>query len=73
MEVSNSAAAYAYQGMQDGFNRLADNSQQLANPNNVNKTEPLVELKQNETQVQASAKSFKSYDEMIGTLIDIMA
>lgn len=73
MQVSSSAAAYAYQGMQDGFNRLTENSQQLANPNNTEIAEPLIELKQNETQVQASAKSFKSYDEMIGTLIDIMA
>lgn len=73
MDISNSAAALAYQGIQTGFNGLNENAKQLANPNHVDKTEALVGLKENENQVQASAKALKSADDRIGTLLDILA
>lgn len=73
MQISGSPAAYAYQGIQDGFSRLNNTSQQIATPNSPNLETNLVDLKQNETQVNASAKVLKTADGMIGTLIDIMA
>lgn len=73
MNISGSPAAYAYQGIQDGFNRLNNTSQQIATPNSPNLETNLVDLKQSETQVEASAKALKTADGMIGTLIDIMA
>ncbi|MGC9385368.1 MAG: hypothetical protein ACP5D0_00335 [Hydrogenovibrio sp.] len=73
MDISTTAGAYAYQGIQSGFNQLDQDSQKLANMNNPNKAEPLVSMKQTETQVESSAKALKTADDMIGTLIDIMA
>lgn len=74
MEISsNSAANYAVQGMQNGFERLDIASGQIANPKNPDPTQPLLDTKFSETQVQASAKAFKAVDGNIGTLLDIFA
>lgn len=73
MQISNSAAINGYKGMQDGFNRLDTASQQLADPNQPDKIKPLLELPKQTLQVEASAKAFKAHDDMIGSLIDIMA
>ncbi|MDR9497665.1 MAG: hypothetical protein RI556_00655 [Hydrogenovibrio sp.] len=74
MEINGQNAAYqAMQGMNDGFQRLNQNAQVLATPAHPDQAESLVNLNQNETQVQSSAKALKAHDDMLGTLIDIMA
>lgn len=73
MDISNNPFASAYQGIQNGFQQLDKNSEVLSSPNQPDKTEALVNLKQDETQVQASAKAVKAADDMIGTIIDIFA
>jgi hypothetical protein len=64
-------AASAISGIQNGFERLADNSQKIANPNSGQQLAALVDNTQIEKQVQASAKALKTYDQMIGQLLDI--
>lgn len=73
MEVSGSASQYAIQGMQKGFEQLDQASKELANPNQPDKENGLVQTKFSETQVEASTKSLKAADDRIGTLLDIMA
>lgn len=73
MEISGSASQYAIEGMRKGFDQLDKASQQVANPNEPDKASGLIETKQSETQVQASAKSFKAADDRIGTLLDVIA
>lgn len=76
MQVSgtnNSALLNAYQGMQNGFNGLNENSQKIANPSSEKQLEALVDVKLDANQVQASAKAVKAADDAIGTIIDIMA
>ena len=63
----------AYQGMQNGFNQLTENSAKIASPNVPDKAEPLIMHKLDAQQIEASAKAIKTYDQMIGTLIDVMA
>ena len=71
MDISNNPMMTAYQGIQNGFNQLDKDSKVLSSPNQLDKTEALVN--QDETQVQASAKAVKAADDMIGTLIDTFA
>ena len=73
MQISNSTAINGYKGIQEGFNRLDSASRQLADPNQTDKTKPLLELPKQTLQVEASAKAVKAYDDALGTLIDIMA
>jgi len=74
MDISASNPfTHAYQGIQNGYSQLNKDSAVLASPNQPDKTEALVHLNQNETQVQASAKAVKAADETLGTIIDIMA
>lgn len=73
MQVTSNPFISAYQGIQTGFQQLDNNSAQLASPNQPNKTDALIDLKQTETQVEASAKALKSADDRIGTLLDILA
>lgn len=71
MDISNNPMMTSYQGIQNGFNQLDKDSKVLSSPNQLDKTEALVN--QDETQVQASAKAVKAADDMIGTLIDTFA
>lgn len=73
MNVSNHPAAMAVSGINQGFDRLAENTQKITNPQSEQQLEALVDNTQVEKQVQASAKALKTYDEMIGTLIDVIA
>lgn len=73
MDISGSASQYAIEGMRKGFGQLDKASKELANPNQPNKASGLIETKQSETQVEASAKSFKAANDQIGTLLDVMA
>lgn len=73
MQISEHPSINAYQGIQTGFAGLNENSKKLASPNQLDKTDALIDLKHNETQVEASAKALKASDDRIGTLLDIMA
>lgn len=60
------------QGIQKGMEGIRQNAQQLASSNR-DITSPLVEMKLNRLEVEASAKVVKSASDMIGTLLDITA
>lgn len=68
------------QGIQTGMNGLRKNAQQIASANipqqapDINDvTDPLVEMKLNKLEVEASAKVVQTASDMIGTLLDIKA
>jgi flagellar hook protein FlgE len=73
MNISSSSMMNAYSGIQTGFNNLAQTSQQLANPNQPDKAQALVQHKLDANLVEVNAKSLKTADQMIGTLLDVMA
>lgn len=73
MNVSNNPSAMAVSGIHQGFDRLAENTQNIIHPQSGRQLESLVDNTQVEKQVQASAKALKTYDEMIGSLIDVIA
>jgi len=73
MNISSNPMINAYKGMQAGFNQLTDNSAKIASPHVTDKAEPLIMHKLDAQQIEASAKAIKTYDQMIGTLIDVMA
>lgn len=76
MDTSNiTASGYAQAGIQNGFNRLADNSQVLANPNSNGKqvTENLLGMGKTANEIEALVKTLKTEDQMIGKLLDISA
>ncbi|BBP43697.1 hypothetical protein [Thiosulfativibrio zosterae] len=73
MNISGSAQANAYMGMQKGFDSLANNAKQIADPNNSDLTKPLIGQMMDKTQVEVNAKSFKNADDRIGTLLDLFA
>ncbi len=76
MNISSSPLINAYQGVQNGFQQLDQHSQKLASPsinNQTDKAEELVNMKQTEQQTLASLKGVKSADNVLGTIIDIMA
>ena len=63
-------------GIQRGMQGARENAAQIASADTFNNgnpasiVEPLVGLKANELQVEASAKVLKTVDEMIGSLLD---
>ena len=71
-----SATRLAVIGIQRGMQGARSNAERIASANQFpNKApaaaiEALVELKQNQVQVSASAKLFSVVDDMIGTLLD---
>ncbi|WFE68358.1 hypothetical protein P8S54_09065 [Thiomicrospira sp. R3] len=69
--ISSSAMSQAYAGMQTGFNNLTQTSAKLADPNQLDKTQSLIEHKQDAQLVEVNAKALKTADNMIGTLLDI--
>ncbi|HHT00373.1 MAG TPA: hypothetical protein ENK73_05890 [Thiomicrospira sp.] len=73
MDISASANSIALQGMNQGFERLAENTQKIIKPGSEELESALIDNKQAATQVQTSAKALKTYDGMIGSIIDIMA
>lgn len=73
MNVTNSAVSASLYGINQGFERLGQNSEKIANPNSGEQLEALVDNTQIEKQVQASTKALKTYDDMIGTLLDVTA
>lgn len=73
MNISSSAQANAYAGMQKGFDSLARHAHEIANPNNQDLTKPLIGQLQDKTLVEVNAKAFKNADDRIGTLLDLFA
>lgn len=74
--IASVGASSLYQGlsgMQNSAHQLNQNAQVLATPKHPDQTQALVDLNQNETQFQANAQSVKAYDELLGSLIDVMA
>ncbi len=70
----------AVQGIQRGLDGLRKNAAEIASADQLNKAGQntdlvgsLVDLKQNEIQVQASAKVVSAVDSVIGTIVDIRA
>jgi len=73
MDISASANSIALQGINQGFERLAENTQKIVKPGSEEVESALIDNTQASTQVQTSAKALKTYDGMIGSIIDIMA
>lgn len=75
----DSVAASGLLGVQRGLQGAASSASAIANAGQGSSTdmrsmtEALVTLKQHEQQVSASAKTIKAADDMIGTLIDVLA
>lgn len=83
---SVSALNSGLQGIHKGLNGLKKNAHDIANANKreasssaqqsagpEDVTQPLVEMKLNKLQVQASAKVVQTGSDMLGTLIDMRA
>ncbi|MDG6778018.1 hypothetical protein QCB44_04770 [Thiomicrorhabdus sp. zzn3] len=73
MNVTHSAVSASLYGINQGFERLGQNSEKIANPNSGEQLQALVDNTLVEKQVQASTKALKTYDDMIGTLLDVTA
>lgn len=73
MNISGSAMNNAYTGIQTGLKNLELNSQKIASPNVPDKAEPLIMHKLDANLVETNAKVIKTTDEMLGSLIDVMA
>lgn len=71
--ANNNPFLTAQQGMQNGYQQLNKNSEILANPNQPDKAEALIDTKQAENLVSANLKAAKAADDRIGTLLDILA
>lgn len=75
----DSVAAVGLLGVQKGMQGAASSASVIANANQGSSTdmrsmtEALVTLKQQEQQIEASAKTIKAADDMIGTIIDVLA
>lgn len=74
---SSSVLATGIQGVQTGMANANEAAGKIARLGTTEQdgdfVTPIVELKQSELQVKASAAVIKSADEMLGTLIDIKA
>lgn len=73
MQISNNVFMTAYQGVQTGYNQLDQNSQKLANPNNPDKAEAIIDNLSAKNQVETNLKVIKNDNDRLGTLLDIMA
>jgi len=72
MQIGN-AANIAYQGIQNGYTGLNQHTQQIVNPSHQNLEKGLTGQVQDKEQVETSVKTLKTADDMIGTIIDLMA
>ena len=53
--------------------RLSQDAQQIANPDNQDVTNPLLDLRQAKLLTQAGAAIIRTSNQMLGTLLDIFA
>jgi hypothetical protein len=56
-----------------GNQRLSQDAQQIANPDSQNVTAPLVDLNQSLVLAQAGANVISTQNQMLGTLLDVLA
>jgi hypothetical protein len=56
-----------------GSRQLNQDAQQIANPDNENLTNPLLDLKQSTLQSEAGAAVIRASNEMLGSLLDVFA
>ena len=70
----------AVQGIQRGLEGMRKNAAEIASPDQLNKAGrgtdlegSLLDMQQNKTQVQVSAKVVSAIDEVLGTIINIRA
>lgn len=75
-----SVQSSAVLGIQRGLDDMRKNAADIASADQLNNAgqetdivNSLVDLKQNQVQIQASAKVVSAVDEVIGTLIDTLA
>jgi len=75
-----SVQSEAVQGIQRGLDGLRKNASEIASADQLDKAGKgsnlegsLLDMQQNKTQVQASAKVVSAIDEVVGTIIDIRA
>jgi len=75
-----SVQSEAVLGIQRGLDGLRKNASEIASADQLNKAGQdsslvgsLLDLQQNKTQVQASAKVVSAVDDVLGTIIDIRA
>lgn len=78
--IGPSAMSSALSGIQRGFNGLDANAAKVASASAASGAEPrisldraMVGLKQNSHEVAASARVLSAQDDMLGTLLDVMA
>ena len=73
------AVQSAMLGIQRGMNGLRKNASQIASADQMASSQPdsaarpLVEMIENRTQVQASAKALQRIDEALGSILDVKA
>lgn len=74
LKITSSALQTGVTGVKRGFDGAARNAATLASKDtlegNKNPVEPLVDLKINQYQVQASGKVIETVDKMLGILLD---
>jgi hypothetical protein len=73
MNISSNAMMNAYSGIQTGLANFTQTSQQLTDPNQLDKTRALVQQKLDANLVEVNAKALKTADQIIGSLLDVMA
>lgn len=73
MNIQSNPAYQAISGMNQGFERLAENTQKITHPESGQQAQALIDNTQAARQVESSAKALKTYDEMIGSLLDVTA
>ena len=61
------------QGLQNSQNNVIEASKKIADSDNIDKTKPLIDLKQEELNFKANAKALQTSNDMIGTIINIEA
>jgi hypothetical protein len=68
-----SALTSAQSGLANSGQRLAEDAQQIANPDSSSVTAALVDSTQTLLQAQAAAAILKTADQLTGTLLDTFA
>lgn len=77
--INTSAVQSAMSGIQRGMDGLKKNAadiasaKQLDSENPVDQTQSLVEMRENRTQVEASAKALQTINQTLGSIINVKA
>jgi hypothetical protein len=69
----SSAAGSGLAAIASGSRQLTQDAQQIANPDNPNVTNSLVDLNQSLLLAEAGANVFSASNQMLGTLLDVLA